>query len=61
MYNKDKKAAIIILISSSGLIILGLNQIVEFFEFPNQKIAYLSTIIFSILNFIFISKLIKPK
>jgi len=61
MYKKDKKASIIILISSIGLIILGLNQIFEFFEFSNPKISSILTIIFSILNLIFIFKLIKPK
>ncbi|NCQ15939.1 MAG: hypothetical protein COZ17_02840 [Flavobacteriaceae bacterium CG_4_10_14_3_um_filter_33_47] len=61
MYKKDKKASIIILISSIGLIVLGLNQIFEFFEFSNQKISSTLTIIFSILNLIFIFKLIKPK
>lgn len=61
MYKKDKKASIIILISSIGLIILGLNQIFEFFEFSNPKISSIMTIIFSILNLIFILKLIKPK
>jgi hypothetical protein len=61
MYKKDKKASIIILISSIGLIVLGLNQIFEFFEFSNQKISSILTIIFSILNLIFIFKLIKPK
>jgi hypothetical protein len=61
MYNKDKKASIILLISSIGLIVLGLNQIFEFFEFSNPKAPSILTIIFSILNFIFILKLIKPE
>jgi hypothetical protein len=61
LYKKDKKASIIILISSISLIVLGLNQIFEFFEFYNPKFSSIMTIIFSILNLIFIFKLIKPK
>ncbi|EAR11483.1 hypothetical protein PI23P_06066 [Polaribacter irgensii 23-P] len=61
MYKKDKKTSIILLLSNIGLIVLGLNQIFEFFEFSNPKISSILTIIFSLLNLIFIFKLIKPK
>lgn len=61
MYEKDNKASTIILISSIGLIILGLNQIFELFEFSNPKISSTLIIIFSILNLIYLLKLINPK
>jgi len=61
MYKKDKKASIIILIASLGLMVLGLNQIFDLFEFSNPKIPSIFTIVFSTLNLIFIIKLLKPK
>ncbi|SHM83127.1 hypothetical protein SAMN05720268_0821 [Polaribacter sp. KT 15] len=54
---KNKKASIIVLISSIGLIILGLNQIFELFELISSKTSSILIILFSILNFIFILKL----
>ena len=57
MNKKNNKTSIIILISSIGLIILGLNQIFEFFEFSNSKIPSFLCIIFSLLNAIFVIKL----
>lgn len=54
---RNKKAAIIVLISSIGLIILGLNQIFELFEFISSKTSSILIILFSVLNFIFILKL----
>jgi hypothetical protein len=60
MQDKNKKATIIVLISSIGLIILGLNQVFEIFEFSNTKISPILTIVFSLLNFIFIYKWINP-
>jgi hypothetical protein len=57
MKMRNKKASIIILISSIGLIILGLNQIFELFEFVSSKISSILIILFSVLNFIFILKL----
>ncbi len=60
MKDKNKKAVIIVLISSIGLIILGLNQLFEIFEFSNTKISPILTIAFSLLNFIFLFKWINP-
>lgn len=57
MKMRNKKASIIILISSIGLIILGLNQIFELFELINSKTSSILIILFSVLNFIFILKL----
>ena len=57
MYKKNKKASVIVLISSIGLIILGLNQIFELFEFISSKTSSFLIILFSVLNFIFILKL----
>ena len=54
---RNKKASIIVLISSIGLIILGLNQIFELFEFISSKTSSILIILFSALNFIFILKL----
>jgi hypothetical protein len=54
---RNKKASIIVLISSIGLIILGLNQIFELFEFISSKTSSILIILFSVLNFIFILKL----
>jgi len=56
---KNKKASIVIFISSIVLIVLGLNQFFEFSEFPNSKNSSILIIIFSALNFIFIFKLNK--
>ncbi len=57
MYKQDKKSSIIILISNISLIALGLNQIFDFFDTINSKITSTLTILFSVLNFIFIIKL----
>ena len=57
MYKQDKKSSIIILISSISLIALSLNQIFDFFDTINSKITSTLTILFSVLNFIFIIKL----
>ncbi|RXG21028.1 hypothetical protein DSM00_2542 [Leeuwenhoekiella aequorea] len=57
MKMRNKKVSIIILISSIGLIILGLNQIFELFELINSKTSSILIILFSVLNFIFILKL----
>lgn len=54
---RNKKASIIVLISSIGLIILGLNQIFELFGFISSKTSSILIILFSVLNFIFILKL----
>lgn len=54
---RNIKVPIIVLISSIGLIILGLNQMLELFEFISPKISSILIILFSILNFIYILKL----
>ncbi len=51
---KNKKASVIVLIASIGLIILGLNQIFELFDFLSSKTTSLLIILLSLLNFIFI-------
>lgn len=56
MNGKNNKVSIIILISSIGLILSGLNQLFEFLVFSNSKIPSLLGIIFSLLNAIFCYK-----
>lgn len=58
---RNKKASVIVLVSSIGLIVLGLNQIFELLEFISSEISSILIILFSILNFIFILKLNNTK